>query len=102
MERLRAWLRRFDRLIVQPGLWLPGSETVAITLQRGRVMQSNFHDYRATRMHEAPQIEIHLIAEGGAPGGIGEPITAMIAPAVANAAFALTGKRLRSVPLKLA
>ena len=74
----------------------------AITLQRGRVMQTNFHDYRAVRMQESPQIDIHLIAEGGAPGGIGEPITAMIAPAVANAAFALTGKRLRSVPLKLA
>lgn len=74
----------------------------AITLDKGRVQQTNFHEYRPARMNEAPRIDIHLVAEGGAPGGIGEPVTAMIAPAVANAVFAATGQRLRSVPLRLA
>jgi isoquinoline 1-oxidoreductase beta subunit len=74
----------------------------SITLDKGRVQQTNFNTYRVARIHEAPAIDIHLIAEGGAPGGIGEPITAMVAPAVANAVFAATGQRLRSMPLKLA
>lgn len=81
---------------------MSGSLYDAITLEKGRVMQTNFHDYRSVRMGESPLIDIHLIAEGGAPGGIGEPITAMIAPAVANAVFALNGQRLRALPLKLA
>jgi isoquinoline 1-oxidoreductase beta subunit len=74
----------------------------AVTIEGGRVQNTNFHNYRVPRMNETPKIEIHMIASGEAPGGIGEPVTAMIGPAVANAVFAATGKRLRSLPLKLA
>jgi len=73
-----------------------------ITVNSGRVQQTNFHDYRVPRMNEAPKIEIHVIANGEPPGGIGEPVTALVAPAVANAVFGITGKRLRKLPLKLA
>ncbi|MGH8031046.1 MAG: molybdopterin cofactor-binding domain-containing protein, partial [Luteimonas sp.] len=72
-----------------------------ITVKGGRVQQSNFHDYRAPRMNEAPKIEMHLIADAEKPGGIGEPVTALVAPSVANAVFAITGKRLRKLPLRL-
>jgi len=70
-----------------------------ITLKHGRVEQSNFHNYRVLRMNEAPAIEVHLIRNGEAPGGIGEPGTAVTAPALANAIFAATGKRIRKLPL---
>jgi isoquinoline 1-oxidoreductase beta subunit len=73
-----------------------------ITLDKGRVQQTNFNNWRVVRINESPAMDIHIIAEGGAPGGIGEPITAIVAPAVANAVAAATGKRLRSMPLKLA
>lgn len=73
-----------------------------ITIHNGRVQQTNFHNYRVPRMNEAPKIEVHLIADGDKPGGIGEPITALVAPSVANAVFAITGKRLRRLPLRLA
>jgi isoquinoline 1-oxidoreductase beta subunit len=73
-----------------------------ITLSNGRVQQTNFNNYRSARINEVPPIDIHLVAEGGAPGGIGEPFAAMVAPSVANAVFAATGKRLRSVPLRVA
>jgi CO/xanthine dehydrogenase Mo-binding subunit len=71
-----------------------------VTLKNGRVEQSNFHDYRALRMNEMPSIEVHLIRNGEAPGGIGEPGTAVTAPALANAIYAATGKRLRKLPLR--
>jgi isoquinoline 1-oxidoreductase subunit beta len=74
----------------------------SITIEAGRVQQTNFHNYRVPRMNEVPKIDTHLIAEGQPPGGIGEPVTAMIGPSVANAVFAASGKRLRSLPLKLA
>jgi isoquinoline 1-oxidoreductase beta subunit len=70
----------------------------AITLENGRVMQSNFNDYAPLRYSEMPQIEVHIVASGEAPSGIGEPGTPPIAPAVANAVFKLTGKRLRRMP----
>jgi isoquinoline 1-oxidoreductase beta subunit len=73
-----------------------------ITIVGGRVQQRNFNDYRTTRMHETPVIDMHIIADGQAPGGIGEPGTAMVGPAVANALASLTGQRLRRLPLKLA
>jgi isoquinoline 1-oxidoreductase beta subunit len=73
-----------------------------ITLDKGRVQQTNFNNWRVVRIDESPAMDVHIIAEGGAPGGIGEPITAIVAPAVANAVAAATGKRLRSMPLKLA
>ena len=71
-----------------------------ITLKNGRVEQSNFYDYRVLRMNEAPAIEVHLVRSTEKPGGIGEPGTAATAPALANAIFAVTGKRLRKLPLQ--
>lgn len=74
----------------------------AITLSKGRVEQRNFPDYEAVRMAQMPRIEVHLVRSAEAPGGAGEPGTPPIAPAVANALFVLTGKRLRQLPLRLA
>jgi len=71
-----------------------------VTLKDGRVEQSNFHDVRVVRINEAPAIEVHLVRSAEAPGGIGEPGTAVTAPAIANAVFAATGKRIRKLPLK--
>src|SRR6266852_7088656 len=71
-----------------------------VTLKNGRVEQSNFHNYRVLRMNEAPTIEVHLVRSLDAPGGIGEPGTSITAPALANAIFAATGKRLRRLPVK--
>jgi isoquinoline 1-oxidoreductase beta subunit len=73
-----------------------------ITLKDGQVQQSNFHDYPVVRMNESPEFDITLVANGEKPGGIGEPITALITPCVANAVYAGTGKRLRKTPLRLA
>ena len=74
-----------------------------ITLSNGVVDQSNFHDYPVVRMNQSPEIDITLVDNGSdKPGGIGEPVTAMIGPAVANAVYAGTGKRLRKLPLRLA
>ena len=73
-----------------------------ITLKDGVVEQSNFHDYPMLRMNQSPEIDITLVDNRtDKPGGIGEPVTAMIGPAVANAVFAGTGKRLRKMPLRL-
>jgi isoquinoline 1-oxidoreductase subunit beta len=69
-----------------------------ITLTGGAVDQSNFHDYRTLRMNEAPKIEVYQIRNNEAPGGIGETGTAAAAPALGNAIFAATGKRLRRLP----
>ncbi len=71
-----------------------------ITFKDGKVEQSNFHDYRVLRMNEMPVVEVHLVPGGEKPTGVGEPGTPPIAPAVANALFALTGKRARSLPLE--
>ena len=71
-----------------------------ITLKDGRVEQNNFNDYRVLRINETPTIEVHLVKNGEAPGGIGEPGTIGIAPAMANAIFAVTGKRIRKLPIK--
>jgi isoquinoline 1-oxidoreductase beta subunit len=73
-----------------------------ITLRDGRVEQSNFNDYPVPRMHECPKIETVLMQNLEPPEGVGEPGTPPVAPAVANALFALTGQRLRSLPLRLA
>jgi len=70
-----------------------------ITLAKGQVQQRNFDSYRMLRLPEAPRIDVHLLASGEAPGGIGEPGTAVVGPALANAIFAATGKRLRSLPI---
>jgi isoquinoline 1-oxidoreductase beta subunit len=73
-----------------------------VTLKNGRVQQSNFSDYRMLRMNESPAIEVHLVRSTETPGGIGEPGTAATAPALANAVFAATGKRIRRLPLQKA
>jgi isoquinoline 1-oxidoreductase beta subunit len=69
--------------------------------EAGRVRQSNFHDYRVLRLDEMPQVEVHIVPSTAPPSGVGEPGTPPIAPAVANAVFALTGQRLRALPLRL-
>jgi isoquinoline 1-oxidoreductase beta subunit len=74
----------------------------AITFRDGRVQQSNFHDYRVLRMDEMPKVDVHIVKSSAKMGGIGEPGLPPIAPAVGNALFALTGKRLRSLPFRLA
>jgi isoquinoline 1-oxidoreductase beta subunit len=73
-----------------------------ITFKDGRVEQGNFHDYPLLRSNEMPKVEVHIVASTEKPGGIGEPGTPPIAPAVANALFAATGKRLRSLPFDTA
>ena len=70
----------------------------AITLENGRVQQSNFNDYPPLRLSRMPQVEVHIVPSDAPPTGIGEPGTPPVAPAVANAVFALTGKRLRRMP----
>jgi isoquinoline 1-oxidoreductase subunit beta len=72
----------------------------AITIDKGRVKQSNFHDYEMLRIQEMPLIETHIVISTEAPGGIGEASTPSIAPAVANAIFKATGKRLRRLPMR--
>ena len=72
-----------------------------LTFERGRVQQSNFHDFAPLRMSEVPLIETYLRDNEAAPTGVGEPGLPVVAPAVANAVFALTGKRLRTLPLSL-
>ncbi len=73
-----------------------------ITIKDGKVQQQNFHDYPVLRMNQAPIVETIVIRSAEPPEGVGEPGTPPIAPAVANAVFKLTGKRLRSLPLRLA
>jgi isoquinoline 1-oxidoreductase subunit beta len=70
-----------------------------ITIKDGRVEQSNFDSYQMLRINEAPVIDAYLVDSAEAPGGMGEPGTAALAPAVANAVFAATGKRLRKLPI---
>ncbi|MFM0755804.1 xanthine dehydrogenase family protein molybdopterin-binding subunit [Paraburkholderia strydomiana] len=70
-----------------------------ITIKDGRVEQNNFTDYRMLRIDETPPIDVHIVKSSEAPGGIGEPGTAALAPALTNAIFAATGKRLRQLPV---
>jgi isoquinoline 1-oxidoreductase beta subunit len=72
----------------------------AITIDRGRVQQSNFNDYQMPRIQETPNIEVHVVPSKEEPTGIGEPGLPVIAPAVCNAVFAATGKRLRRLPIR--
>jgi isoquinoline 1-oxidoreductase beta subunit len=73
-----------------------------ITLKQGRVEQSNFNDYRVLRMNEMPKVEVHIVDSEEPPSGIGEPTVPPIGPAVSNAIFAATGKRVRTLPLSSA
>jgi len=72
-----------------------------IRIEGGRVAQSNYHDYPILRMAEMPSVSVVLVPSGDAPGGVGEPGTPPIAPAVTNALFALTGQRIRRLPIRL-
>ncbi|WP_155402704.1 molybdopterin cofactor-binding domain-containing protein, partial [Ralstonia solanacearum] len=72
----------------------------AITLKDGAVEQSNFHDYAPIRINEMPRVEVHIVPSAEKPTGIGEPGVPPLAPAVANAIAAATGKRVRSLPIR--
>jgi len=71
-----------------------------ITIRDGRVEQSNFHDYPIIRMSDVPEVQVHIVSSTEEPGGVGEASTPAIAPAVANAVFAATGKRIRRLPIR--
>lgn len=75
------------------GLWQE------ITLDKGRVAQSNFGDFRVMRINEMPEVEVHIVPSADKPGGIGEPGTSCATPALTNAVFAATGKRIRRLPI---
>ena len=72
-----------------------------ITIEKGRVKQANFNDYQMLRMREMPDIRVHIVTNHEEPGGVGEPAVPPLAPAVTNAIFALTGKRVRKLPIRL-
>jgi isoquinoline 1-oxidoreductase beta subunit len=75
---------------------------IGITLNRGRVVQTNFNSYDPLRIDEMPVVEVHIVPSTAAPGGIGEASTPSVIPAVTNAVFAATGKRVRMLPMKAA
>ena len=70
-----------------------------ITVKNGRVQETNFHNFEPLRMNEMPQVDVVLVKSSEKPGGIGEPATAVVVPAIANAVAALTGKRVRRLPI---
>jgi isoquinoline 1-oxidoreductase subunit beta len=70
-----------------------------VKIANGRVQQSNFHDYRVMRMNDMPRIDVHIVPSAEAPGGAGEPGTSLAIPALANAVFAATGTRIRTLPI---
>ena len=72
-----------------------------ITIEKGRVKQANFNDYQMLRIVEMPDIDVHIVTNHEEPGGVGEPAVPPLAAAVANAIFALTGKRVRKLPIRL-
>jgi isoquinoline 1-oxidoreductase beta subunit len=72
-----------------------------ITIERGRVKQRNFHDYQMLRINEMPRVEVYIVPSTDKMGGVGEPGTPPVAPAVANGIFAATGKRVRTLPIGL-
>jgi isoquinoline 1-oxidoreductase beta subunit len=84
------------------GFGLSAALTGAITLKEGVVEQSNFHNYQVLRINEMPRVEVHIVPSREKPTGVGEPATPVIAPALANALYAATGKAVRSLPLSAA
>jgi CO/xanthine dehydrogenase Mo-binding subunit len=118
VERNRVHVRRVVAAIdcglaVNPGLVAAQVESAVIfglsaalkqqvTFQRGRVQETNFHTYRALRMFECPAIETHIVPSTDDPTGVGEPGLPPIAPALCNAIFAATGKRIRTLPIEAA
>jgi len=83
------------------GFGLAAALASELTFKDGRVEQSNFHDYLTLRIDQMPQVEVHIVPSTEPPTGVGEPATPVIAPAVANAVYAATGQRLRTLPLRL-
>lgn len=81
------------------GFALAAALTGAITLEDGKVMQSNFNDYQVLRIHQMPAIEVHIVPSAENPTGVGEPGVPPLAPALANAIFAASGKRIRRLPI---
>jgi isoquinoline 1-oxidoreductase beta subunit len=82
--------------------WAAGATLYGeITVEKGRVQQSNFHDYRVLRMPEMPKVEVHLVESHEPPSGVGEPAVPPLAPALGNAVFAATGMRVRKLPIRL-
>jgi isoquinoline 1-oxidoreductase subunit beta len=73
-----------------------------ITIDKGAVKQTNFDQYPMLRIDEMPAVEVYIVPSQEKPTGVGEPATAVIAPAVGNAIFAVTGRRVRRLPIKLA
>jgi isoquinoline 1-oxidoreductase beta subunit len=71
-----------------------------ISFENGRVKQRNFHDYKMVRMNEMPVVEVHIMDSKEKMGGVGEPGVPPVAPAVMNALYTLTGKRVRTLPLQ--
>jgi isoquinoline 1-oxidoreductase beta subunit len=80
------------------GYGLSAALTGAITLKEGVVEQSNFHNYPVLRINEMPRVEVHIVPSREKPTGVGEPATPVIAPALANALYAATGKAVRALP----
>jgi isoquinoline 1-oxidoreductase beta subunit len=81
---------------------LSGALKSSISFKNGKVVESNFHDYQLARMPDAPEkIFVHLIDSSEKPTGVGEPPVPPVAPALCNAIFAATGKRIRELPVKL-
>ncbi len=78
---------------------LSGALFSEITAKQGRIQQSNFHDYRVPRIDDAPEVRVHLMDSQASPTGVGEPGVPPVAPALANAVFAATGKRVRELPI---
>ena len=83
------------------GFGLSAALSGEIRIEKGAVVQSNFHDYPVLRIDRMPAVEVYIVPSAQPPTGVGEPATPVIAPAVANALFAATGQRLRSLPLRL-
>jgi isoquinoline 1-oxidoreductase beta subunit len=84
------------------GFGLSAALMSEITLKDGAVEQSNFHDYLVLRIDRMPEVGVHIVPSTEPPTGVGEPATPVIAPAVANALAAATGRRLYALPLQLA
>jgi isoquinoline 1-oxidoreductase beta subunit len=78
---------------------LTGVLQTEITIDGGRVAQSNFHDYPVLRIHEAPEIDVHIVPSLADPSGVGELAVMLVGPSVANAVFAATGVRVRRLPI---
>jgi isoquinoline 1-oxidoreductase beta subunit len=76
--------------------------THATHFKEGKAVEKNFNTYNIPRLHEIPEIEVHIMENDKKPGGVGEPALPAFAPALCNAIFDLTGKRIRKLPFKLA